>query len=107
MSIVNVALSELKERAIKELTARAVQKAVLASSFFATPGINGVTIMIIEWIIRFVFDQGEILAFYGYTAYTVNKQEDGVRNAISKNDTSVEKKLDLINAARDFIKLRP
>ena len=108
MGLVTDALKILKEQAIRELTAKAVAQAVIRWSFLGNPIINPLVVKIIEWVLDFIFDEGETLAFYGYTHYLVNHQKDAVYDAISANiqNPSETTKLALINRARDLIKLR-
>lgn len=108
MGIITDALIVLREQAIRELTAKAVAKAVLRWSFLGNPIVNPILVKIITLVLEFAFDEGETLAFYGYTHYLVNRQRDEVYDAISANanNPSEATKLALINRARDLIKLR-
>jgi len=108
MGILASALDTLKEEAIKTLTAKAIAKAVEKWAFLGLPFVNPIVVWIVKIVIEFAFDEGETLAYYGYTRYKVNKERDAVYEAIDNNENNPSEatKLALINRARDLIKLR-
>lgn len=108
MGLLASALDVLKEEAIKTLTAKAVAAAVAKWSFLGLPVINPIVIWIVKLVLEFAFEEGETLAYYGYTRYKVNKERDAVYEAIDNNERNPSEatRLALINRARDFIKLR-
>lgn len=108
MSLVTDALKVLRDQAVKELTAKAVAAAVARWGVLANPVLNPIVVFVCRIVIEFVLDEGETLAFYGYTRYMVNQQKDAVYEALTKNkeEMSDATKLAVINRARELIKLR-
>ena len=101
--------ASLKQEIVKKLAVKAVRKAALAMPFLLLPGVNPVTQMAVEWLLDWVLDEGEVLAYYAVVTVQVSYETTGVKNAAAnyKADPSDANKAELIRRARAHASLRP
>jgi len=105
--VTDLAVDELERLARKELIELAIKEiAASKMSFLLSPVLNPMTMFVINWIIDFLIKKGDVLYSYLATKYSVELELKDVHEAITKNDGSEQAKADLINRARDFIRLR-
>lgn len=103
-------VKETLKVAFKKLAVERIMKElILSSAFFATPGINRLTLMAVEWIVDFIIEKTELGLFFVYTNYSVEKQVIELKAAIIKQreNPNEENEKELISKFDNIIKLKP